>query len=253
MSTDREAIGAKGPSDPQESTEYDNILKKDYKMYYDDKIQFIRRQNEKINLVLQTNKKFLDISEEVCNKYKIKVYTQNQIERDFIQFFCKEFCDLVNIKGGIERCTDDYNFIENRMKTRILLYRNCWNIPSIEKYVNKNDGSYDKNNFSMLNIDYIETNYINCLILLGLQKNAVIFKGRPNLPPELKDLSKKMHKDRMRKIMEEKYSKINTLFTQEEARVLIFGIDNFYDNMTTDDKTNLKNKIKKLTQSMQTN
>ena len=217
-------------------------------MYYkESEKEYIEKWCDTMYLMITTNMSFLEIEHYIRNSLKYRIIVDLDIrELDFVHTVFKVAClhfgfELEDIK---QRYSIPYEEVEERMLYRIEMYKENWDIKSIEKYI----FNY------LLKTKYIEVNeeyytyYYNNLIKIyyGVKipvKNNK--KGRPSLPKILKNHSiekhKKVIKENMRKKYELYYKLKDLLLTDTDTEII--------ESKFEDKNDPLLLKIKKLNKS----
>jgi hypothetical protein len=174
----------------------------------------------KYDLLVNTNKSFLEIRNEKSKKFNfnqeiILENSTNILKKDLIQYFYNVFCKYIlnfNDTQIKSKYTDDYDIVNERMFYRIELYLHGWNIYQIEKYICK------KYNINIDNIEIDEhiytTSYNNICFIKNIKVNKLKknkSRGRPTLPVSLKEYNKNKNKQKMKIIMKDKYINLSKL------------------------------------------
>ncbi len=216
--------------------------KYNFKTYNETKEQWINRKIDYFILLLQSNMKILDISQEVRKKYNT-ILPLNKTLKDIIQHSLKLYVDYCNIplKMIKERYTDNFEKVEERMMFRIELYKDGWTIEQIERYVYK---YLLKEEYPNLELELYECLYNNIMKRQEIYKQEKEKKlGRPSLPSSLKEYIKNKHQIKIKDNMRQKYAFSNKyesikdyLLTKEEIEEIKCKVSN----------ENIINKIVKL-------
>ena len=150
--------------------------------------------------VLNTDKKFLDINEEIFSvKYDC------QICRDIVQHMYKTMALSYNIplEQIMSRYSDTYEDVEERIMFRIELYKHGWSIEQIENYIFQ---YLLKQEFKIDNIDRVYKKYHNFMVKRDIINKEMAKKvGRPSLPKVLKQYLKMKHLENVKLLMRDKY------------------------------------------------
>jgi hypothetical protein len=186
-----------------------------------DKEQVLNRVIKVYTLFFSTDRKIIDIQEEVKGK------KFNQTIRDFLQYnliLGKGFMDLSeeDIK---KRFSDDYEGVCERMLIRIELFKDGWDADKIESYIYKFILKEDKPCIDAV----IRKNYYNNLMsyIKAIKNEKTRSKGRPKLPDTVREIVNKIHLNKVRENMRRGYKKQNmfeevndVLFTLDEIQIL---------------------------------
>lgn len=144
------------------------------------------------SLVVNTKESYENIFEKALELYSLKKY--KPLLQDIFQYRFK----IVSMTYGIElnnvidRYIDPYEDVEERMMFRMELYKYGWDVDQIERYIYKNI-LMKEFPLDMEDEDYsiCEKVYHNILIRIDLYKiEKQRNKGRPSLPPTLKQYIK---------------------------------------------------------------
>jgi hypothetical protein len=204
---------------------------KDYKVAFkktsESKNTYIKYSLEKYDLVHNTNKKFLEIYDQLFSiKFKhLKCFyfgNRSLYQDDFIETMYEHFCKFIlNYNDEqIKIRYKDYEATKERMFYRLHLYIHGWTFKSIEKYINNKYGLEEVE----LDEFFLTMNYSNLLFVNNIKNTTKTInkykKGRPSLPQIIKDYISEKNKEKMKKVMHDKYTFINdvknNLLTNEE-------------------------------------
>ena len=198
--------------------------KYNFEYYKESEKEYIDKWCDTMYLILTTNMSFLDIEKYLrnCSKYRIEVDLDIR-EIDFVHFVFKLACLEFNIPLETikKRYTIPYEDVEERMFYRIELYKENWDILSIEKYI---FNYLLKEEYIQVNKGYYSYYYNNIIkVYYGVNvSNKIVKKGRPSLPKILKNTSIERHKTKIRENMRKKYSIYDklkdNLFTDDDIK-----------------------------------
>jgi hypothetical protein len=128
-----------------------------------------------------------------------------------------------------KRFADDPDEVEERMVFRIELYKDGWSVDQIESYIYKYMLKMDKPKFD----EIIYKNYFhNVMTAMNIvKKERETVKGRPSLPPLLKNYVNQKHTCKVRETMKTIYKKSevfdsikDSLFSKDEICKLVSTI-----------------------------
>lgn len=207
----------------QKITNYFNdFINSDKYRWSNDKEGVLKRKIESYTLFLNTDMSIVEIEEFIRKKYNINT-PFIQTKKDFVQYNFLLNSSILNMNPEDIRKRFSDEDVEERMLFRIELYKEGWSVDQIEKYV------YHymlKEELPELDLSVYLNFYHNLIVKLNvISKEKEKIKGRPSLPPLLKEYVKNKHSIKVKNNMRQGYKKQalfdsikDSLLTKEEIQ-----------------------------------